>query len=326
MPPRNRSRQKREKEEDIYCRKCMQYKPSDDFFAAVNTFLDSNGKMSICSQCCEDIFNSQYALTKNLSGAIYNTCKILDIYYSKQAASGLETKINSLLSGGKKINNVFGFYKMSLSGTANMSGMLPDVLTFIDEGKANIDIELIADNPQDQKTLNQLIEEWGEGRTEIKDYVFLEKELVRWKSGYEYSNVSGDLLLREICWKSLEIREARKSPKADYKGLVKQLQELITVAGLSPKDMKSKDVDGSKRTIGNIIKEIEQNEPAEIFGEERDAFKDWQGIEKYFENYVTRPLRNFVLGSRDFSIEEPMEDSEEEEDLLSHLSDSESED
>jgi len=35
----------------------------------------------------------------------------------------------------------------------------------------------------------------------------------------------------------------------------------------------------------------------------KGTFKDFDNIEFYFEKFITRPLKNFVMGSRDFNVE-----------------------
>jgi hypothetical protein len=47
---------------------------------------------------------------------------------------------------------------------------------------------------------------------------------------------------------------------------------------------------------------IEETEPAEYYAD-KTMFKDFDNIGFYFEKYVTRPLKNFVMGSRDFNVE-----------------------
>ena len=52
-----------------------------------------------------------------------------------------------------------------------------------------------------------------------------------------------------------------------------------------------------------FIKNIEETTPAEYY-KDKELFKDFDSIEEYIKKFITRPLKNFITGSRDFNIVE----------------------
>lgn len=310
----------------------MQTKTDSQFYSAVDRLLDTNEKMSVCKDCCNDIFDSNYAGVKNLRTALINTCRILNVAFADSALAGVEKRIDITLQKSKEVKDIFGLYKQALAGSQNVKGTNLATLTFVEierDSRKDADIGTPEgfDTEDEMKTLSELQDEWGLGWSK-EEYGWFERQVSKWKKSHKADTMAEITLLKEIIFKQFEITKARKEEKP-YNDLVKEMQSLIKSSGLSPKDSNAGSSGKSRETFGNIIKEIEENEPAEIFGEERDAFKDWQNIEQYFERYIVRPLKNFVTGSRDFSLTSDYDDENapdiDTDDIQSYLSDEENE-
>ena len=97
-----------------------------------------------------------------------------------------------------------------------------------------------------------------------------------------------------------------------------ELQELMKNLAISPNAINNS-LNGGKAmdTFGLWIKDIEIEEPAEwMKGDPRgDIYRDIDNVEEYFEKYTTRPLKNFILQSKDFNIEEGEENIFDDDDL-----------
>lgn len=54
-------------------------------------------------------------------------------------------------------------------------------------------------------------------------------------------------------------------------------------------------------------------------------FKDYDNLAVYFNNYVVRPLKNFITGSRDFTLNDEAGETTDESELpdIEHLNDGE---
>ena len=319
-----RSRQKIKKPEPVtktgivvkesWCRKCMQMKKPIEFFEATDVFLDSNGLMSICKDCLEDMFNRIYQNEHSMQKAIYRVCKLANIKYDESAyqetLKTLEDKTRV-----KTITRVFGAYKVCLrrSTRTNLGKNQGDNdLTFSEPISFKNDNSLEqSEEPENVKEyLNQF---WGTNFS-FDNYNFLEKELSEWKKTHKCDTKAEESLLKELCYKELEIRNARVEGISTAT-LVKEKQDLMKTASVDPAKTALAGSGRSQDTFSSFIKIIEETEPAEYF-QDKALFKDFDGIDFYFKKYVTRPLSNFLQNSRDFNVDAEDTETEENEDTI----------
>lgn len=59
--------------------------------------------------------------------------------------------------------------------------------------------------------------------------------------------------------------------------------------------------------VGVMIRTIEQYTPAEYY-KDKQLYKDADGVKEYIERFMTRPLRNIILGTKDMDEEFSVED------------------
>jgi hypothetical protein len=208
---------------------------------------------------------------------------------------------------------LFGYYKSKLTSFAqlNQSG----ILTFSEP------VNFISDNPmQDNEVKNPeyFKQFWGEGLS-FDDYSYLETELDDWKKTHRSDTKAEVTLLKEICFKMLEIRKKRNVDAGSTGGLVKELQDLMKTASIDPGKASLANAGKSQDTFSSFIKTIEENEPADYY-KDKGLFKDYDNIEWYFDRFLRRPLKNFITGSRDFSLEGPDDSDDGEIDIPEILS------
>jgi hypothetical protein len=281
----------------IYCRKCMKIKPSGEYFVAVDLFLDANGFMSICKPCISDLYKAIYAEEGIVERAVLRMCRILNIRYSEQAIEAAKKHIDGVNASGRNIEDFFGMYKQKIGVLQKVRLGEQDVmedLTFVEPSKdikdkigyASIDDQEYYDNS------------WGRGLSP-DDYYFLEQEFAKWKRTTKCDSQGEEILVRELCHKQNDIRKARLEGK-NVDSLVKSLQEIMKNSALTPALQSAANAGKNAETFGVWIKEIEQNTPAEWY-QDKLKYKDIDGIDEYNQKYITRPLQNFVTGSRDFN-------------------------
>lgn len=286
---------------EIYCRKCCLKQPPIEFYTAMDKFLDSNGYLSICKDCISRIYVGFYNSTHDLRKAIYQTCKTINIIYSESAVQGVETQIKNkdLLEDNEKI---FGWYKAKILSTMKgiafnkMGELASEDLTFQYENTNIPSSEEI-----DFEGSQGVIDTWGNGFS-MDDYRFLEKELANFKSTHKADSYAEIVLLKEVCYKLLEIQKARLSEHSTAAG-VKELQTLMSTLAISPDKANQASAGKSMECFGKWIEEIEQFKPAEYFAD-KSIYNDIDDIEAYGEKYITTPLRSFILQSADYSTEE----------------------
>jgi hypothetical protein len=93
-----------------YCRKCQKIKKETEFYKSFDIWLDSNTKLSVCSQCISEMYVSVYATEHSLERTIYRLCKALNIRYDESAVQATLTHLATL---GRQPDDptTFGFYK-----------------------------------------------------------------------------------------------------------------------------------------------------------------------------------------------------------------------
>lgn len=290
-----------------YCRKCMQNKKPGEFYTAVDLFLDSNGYMSICKSCCNDIFNTIHVTEKDVSKALLQTCRFLNIKYDEVALASALSHVEKQNEKGIDIKDIFGIYKTKLVSTNRMgfqSSSNMDI-TFVEPSFGTI-----CNTESDEYEITDLKQVWGSNWSK-EDYEYLEKEYADWSKTHPTDTKGEQTMIREVCLKMLEIRNKRnlREPTA---GLVKELQELMKTAGVDASKATASNSGKSHESFSNFVKIIENNEPADYY-KDKELFKDFDNIGVYFKKYITRPIKNFITGSRDFNVN--MEDDESDEEF-----------
>lgn len=279
----------------IYCRKCESNKSTANFYEATNPMIDSNGYMSVCKDCCNDLYKLYFSIHNNLEIALQLTCQDLDVRFSGEAIRQTQSHVEKMISKGQSADKVFGYYKSKLSSTSKKNEGIDsfrfkdsDILTY-----ENIE------NIEEQEVDEELQLFWGKGFS-FDDYAFLEVELSNWKQTHKCDNHAELTLLKEICIKILEIRKRRENDK-DTGNLQKELQELMKTASVDPAKANIASAGKLNDAWGLWIKDIEQYRPAE-WHDKQEKYKDMDGFIDYIKNYIVRPIKNFITGNRDFKI------------------------
>jgi hypothetical protein len=295
--------------EKYRCRKCGISKIGDDFYKSTEPDLDSNGRMSICKLCVKGIVDTFIASEGSVEHGFLKTCKKLNILYDSVSVEKTIAKTEEMKNDNKLTEMIFGIYLRQLFAVYPSNSDLqfkeseePIVVTSVDEKTEEIDPIMV-----------KLEDEWGKG-LESDDYVFLENELARWESTHRSDTMAEKTLLRHIAYKQFEIRRARQQNPNDTDlstSLIKQLQDLLKTASIDPGKANASGQGKGMESFSAFIKMIETTEPAEYYSD-KDLFKDVDNIGFYFEKYVTRPLKNFVMGSRDFNVETEQEGDDED--------------
>jgi hypothetical protein len=291
----------------VYCRRCMEKKRENHFHSAVDPNIDKNGLLSVCKDCVNELYENALLVTENnMEESIFKVCKSLNILFSSKVVDSLKLHLSKQESQGIK-KEVFGLYKSHLgrhlSLNQGVSGTFTDVPSGFSKGDT-ID-EIKNETPEFKEYLKYF---WGNGLGK-EDYSYLETELARWKKTHSCSNAAEETLLREVCFTQLEIRKSRLEGN-DPSTLIKRLQDLMKTANLASPVASSQAQD----IFGVWIKDIESKTPAEWW-EDNQIFKDVDGLMVYINDFIVRPIRNFIMSTRDFKISEndgiEMEDVDE---------------
>lgn len=302
-----------------YCRKCQKLKKDSDFYKATDLVLDSNGKMSVCKDCINEMYvlflDSEHG---SIFKAVLKLCRMLNVKYDEGAISSALEHMKIRESDETKF---FGFYRLKLL-TNNRTDMSDTSIDLTYKDNPIIIHDVISDDSFDGAG-EELKYKWGENFEE-EDYIWLEKEYGEWRARHRIDTKSQEELLKMIVLKSFDIRQARKEGK-DASSLEKAFRDLLNTSALSPLHMNAADSGENKDVFGLWIASIEKEEPAEWLEHEgRPLYKDVDNIEQYFQDYFVRPLKNFILQSKSFNVSD---DDVSNDDIESFIdSDSEMED
>lgn len=287
-----------EKEEikKIYCRKCMKHLREDQFYKAVDPLLDMNGKMSICSDCINLIYNSYYKDNLSFEKSIYLTCKAINVRYDEASVASAQAHIQTFIDRGTKVRTPFGIFKTKLvqsQGRSIGDNDWGEDLTFELPNK-----EVLQSLQPSNKDDAELLYFWG-GNLDANDYAFLEREYSEYQKSNRFDTQAEKSILKLICLKTLQIR--KKDNEGSDTSLLKDLRELMKTGGIDPAKILSANSGKSAETYSNFIKMTEEYDPADWY-KDREKFRDIDGIEEYGNDFVKRPLKNYVTRSRDFKV------------------------
>ena len=285
-----------------YCRKCMQTLPAKDFYDAVDAgFIDANGLMSVCKSCIQGMYDKSYQVTGSFEKTILYLCKLLNVRFSQPAVDAARTHFETMQSKGKDPVIGFGIYKIKLSAVKrSMDKSSKEDMTF--EYDSVVYVTKEADD--EKETPDELKLFWGD-YFKWDDIKFLQNEFNNFKKTVKTGTHPEVTLLREVCYKLLEVRNARMQERSTS-AQVKELQELMKSLAISPNMIsEAAGGDGHDR-YSKWLEDIELYGPAEwLEHEAHEMFRDVVGpVEQYFQNYFVRPLQNLMLTSRDFNIVE----------------------
>jgi hypothetical protein len=303
--------------EKYYCRKCMKSLSVDNFYKAVDGgIVDSNGKFSVCKSCVQDIYDIILQETGTMEKTIHRLCTMFNVRFTNEALDATKSHVQTLMDNGKNVSAIFSIYLMKLIATKKSmdKGGIND-FQYEDVGviftEKQLDIQEIA-IPQ------EVIDFWGRDIPR-GDIQYLEREYANFKNTHKADTYAEQVLLKQVCFTLLDIKAAR-SQQDDTGDLIKELQSLMQKLAISPNAVKTSSAGGID-TFGLWIQDIEKEEPAQWLKTDPrgDMYRDVANVEDYFQKFIVRPLKNFILGSRDFNVDEQENDMEFDDSEIDNL-------
>lgn len=267
------------------CFKCLNEQDEKNFFPSYSENLNIT---PICKNCFFTLYGRILSEVVSHKESIYLICKKFDIYCNSYIIDELEEEgFTGVDVAEKYISKIF-----------NKSSKKYKDLSFKD---SELNFTPLEEQYKTKVSSKEDILLWGEGFTD-KEYEKLNNSFEFWKKTHNHDTASEIYCLKQICVLQLEIEKSRQHGGNVNSKLNEELRKWMNVAAVSPNAKKGKDDLNSKiDTYGLWIKEIEQEKPAEYFND-KELYDDYDGIKGYLTNYVFRPLKNLLTGSRDFDI------------------------
>jgi hypothetical protein len=284
----------------------MRMRSETYFYEAVDLQLvDSNGRFSVCKDCVQKIYDEVFEETQSIEKTIHKLCTSLNIKFSNTAVEATKKHINTLLESGKNVTAIFGIYKMKIfAEQKSMDKSLKQDLSYADVGTVyTSEIVNIKETPipEDVRSF------WGNDVSRA-DIEFLEREYTNFKQTHSTSSYAEIVLLKRVCYTMLDIKRINLAGDDDGKK-VKELQELMKNLAISPNNLVTSSGEKGVDAIGSWIRDIENFEPAQWLkaNPQYDMFRDVPDVEKYFQDYFVRPLKNAMGISKDFNVDDVSE-------------------
>ena len=293
------------------CRTCLKRRPLKEFYLTTDPNWDTNGHMPTCRFCIDDAFEKISLAEQSIDKAIYLLCRDMNVKYDNKALESTKKTIATMEEKGKLIKGIFGIYKKSLL-TGGYGGFRSDGdLTF--EYSNNLDMDdPIRDESISEEDYEYLEQSWGK-KFSIEDYNFLEESFAKWTRTTKCDTYGEEILIRELCHKENEIRKARLENRP-VDNLVKSLQDIMKNSAVTPALQNAASSGRYAEAFGNWIRDIEALTPAEWY-KDQEKYRDIEGIGEYNDRYITRSIKNFITGSRDFSMEDTLDIAGDEGDM-----------
>ena len=275
-----------------YCRMCQKARNITHFYEATNLMIDTNSKMSVCSDCCNEIYNYYFSIYSNMRDAIIFTCRDLDVRFSERALEQTQSHIDKLRSTNKNINTIFGQYKSKISSLSkNNEGInefrykdSDDSINIKQNTTTNTINTIIELSESDFILTEEIIKHWGKGKDD-SEYEFLDDQMYKIKSSFECPDYGMEMIMKDICFINLDIEKIRqdgKDVKGDINKLIETRSKLMNDAKMKP--IQSTGAEANDQiTFGMLIKKLENERPTD---EPLEEWKDPDNFEKWHKIFV----------------------------------------
>lgn len=275
------------------------------FYISYSPFHEKNGRVPLCKECIIKMSTVRGELVPDM---FVEVVRALDKPFLKKV---LDSSINQVVTESKeeekmdiekaiktKADSVIGLYMRTIS--------MPQYkqLTWLDGDKRYSENRLtdsIESTELEHISVDDLLYKWGENYTD-QEFEFLENRYGALVSMANVEFESDIMMLKQICLEELDLRNIRRK-NGDTSKKLESIQKLMATANIRPTDIKNANSDLLNDSYGKWISVIENYEPCEFFAD-KSLYDDYDGIKKYFTDWVLRPLKNLLAGQRDFNVED----------------------
>lgn len=280
-----------------YCRRCQKVKRSSFFHKAIDLTLDTNGFFSVCKECVDELYKkileAEYG---SIQKTVLHLCRKFNVKYDEAA---IEAATKQIESSNWNADKFFGVYRAKLLAVGKSTSDSPLNLEYMDNPVINLPETTLSG--EEHVDLKELFIFWGTDTKE--DIEFLEMNFSKFKQSHKADTYAEVVLLKEVCFKMLEIDKERKLNGKVPDSSTKQLMDIMKSLAISPNMVSAANSGKNMDTFGVWLREIETMRPAEWI-EDKSVYRDVDDIEAYGEKYLTSPMRSLVTGNREFSLDD----------------------
>lgn len=267
-----------------YCLKHRIELPVSEFYQTENP---NHGQyMPYCKRCTQEIFETYYKRFKNIETALWYTCAELGIPFLRKVYERTMDRV-----GSAKNPNYIGVYITMFNISKNKTDKWESFAdTDVPMGEVDKvrDIEALRENQ-----IKELKMTWGDD-LDIDDITFLEWRFTTYTDGIELTEYQASRY-RDLCTCELKIKK-----NIDIQQNMKAKATIAKELGIDQFTIDKEKSDVEKMLEYDIYI-MEKYEPAEYYGD-KDLYKDYMYIKRDWIDYVLRPIKNLIVGSKDYNI------------------------
>lgn len=281
---------------DIKCTCCGKETSERNFYISKSFIYKATSHLPVCKTCLGNIYDSYYEKYQDYKLAIYYMCRAVGICFNLGSYNAVLQEIQN-----GKTTNVWQIYMTKLNSLGSKNGAGDDF-----DSSDSIDIEAeIQSSGEERGLTKEIIRKWGNGYND-DDYVWLENTYNDWVSKYK-----SDTLSEQKTFKLLAIKEFQIMKTIEKNGNTDKLEEtylkLMSAGNVTPRDANASMDDENTKGLGVWTKDIERYRPAEYF-ENKKLYKDFDSFVDYLNRFVFRPIKNFLMKTKEYDNEFSIED------------------
>lgn len=282
---------------NIYTNQALNFAHSNSPF-----YTGNNHRLTICNKCLDSFMTQYLAILGTQDDALRRMCLHLDIYLDEKILS--QTRVAEGKQSSSRIKRYISNLNLGKEGIKTYDDYLAEqrmLGIYTDE-----DFDEFVGSKTDEITKDDY-DFWGPGYT-VEEMIVLKNHYDQLSKQRTDENSIQEVYIRDMCEiKVLEVRAREKNDIDALQKLKKLYQETAKNGGMSPKSKKDIEAGTNEKTIGEQIAMIENYCPAEFY-KDKKLFKDFDGLGKYFERFILRPLKNLLLGTKELDPEFILDD------------------
>lgn len=295
----NKAKEVKEKKEikKLQCYCCGKETKETDFYMSKSFSYKSIGRLPICKECLGNLYDKYFKKYNDSKLAIYYMCRSMDICFSNSCYVGVVSELEN--NPNKLAWKVYMTKLNSLGTSVNGDGIDFDSSDKLDIEKEKERVIEENDLPKD------ISRKWGSSYSK-EDIMWLEDTYKEWTNKYKSDTLSEQKTFKLLTIKEYQINKAIENGNNTDK-LEETYLKLMSAGNVTPRDSNASMDDENTKGLGVWTKDIEKYRPAEYF-EDKKLYKDFDGLFEYLNRFVFRPLKNFLLKTKEYDKEFTIED------------------
>lgn len=287
---------------ESYCIYHRRMLPIDNFYVSYNPY-HGNKVLPYCADCCNEFVYDKLQSAGNLEAALWLTCAEVGVPFIREVYTRVDNEAKSTDSRvrksiAEKKYKYFGKYMIALSNKRTKQKFY---CNFDETDVALGDVKTLQ---KSDELIAQQMEElnltWGKDTNgdpyESEGLSYLEWRYTVYTEGISLTEYQASRY-RDLCKAEYDINNGVDVEKATKR------------KGDAAKDLQINNfvVDKEKTDVQKLIEYDvyihEKHDPAEFYDQE-ELYKDYTYTMRDYIKYVARPIRNLIMGSKDYEVTE----------------------